>query len=152
MWLRLLLSCTTAGRYPAGTTFSVKGYNEWWDIDYGEWPEDPLETVIAADENLKDIDDMDCSSTDEWWAYCTREESGGIGFAWAWEEDPGGTMGTLYLRVVMFSCYNRNQMGRCACVRAGAAAAAAVRRAVLRVCLLGLRGGARQGCGGGCSC
>jgi hypothetical protein len=47
--------------------------------------------------------------------YCTRAESGGAGFAWAFVEDPvdaGTGMGTLFLRVVNFVYYNKSQRNR----------------------------------------
>ncbi len=95
----------------------MTGNSNWWGVSYGTWEADSLETVLSTTEDIKDAADMDCSSRENWWDYCTREESGGTGFAWTFQlDDPsaGSTgMGTLYLRIVNFACYNYNQYEEC---------------------------------------
>ncbi len=52
-----------ASRYPAGTTFTINGKGNWWGNTFDATPEDTLETVLGATENLKEGSAIVCTST-----------------------------------------------------------------------------------------
>jgi hypothetical protein len=89
--------------YPADTIFSFNLDMYGSNNVFNYVAMSPIEEVFALEEQLLDLDDMDCAEQ-PWYSMCTT--TGGEGFKWHFDGEH------LYLRIVPFSCYNRNRYSR----------------------------------------
>ena len=86
--------------YPSDTTFSFSLYMYGSFLVFDSMNMSTLSEVLAVNEHMLDVDSMVCEEN-PWYSMCTI--TGGKGFKWHFDGKH------LYLRLVPFSCYNRNR-------------------------------------------
>ena len=94
--------------YPPSTTFTVT--LDYWGTALPSTPmAASLQSVLSPYENVLPADKQDCSANDwwNWWYMCTN--SGTPGFTWYFDGKH------IYLRIVPYNCYNRNDYERNKC-------------------------------------